>query len=79
MMVRLLLAYSLPLLAAGALLLWQHRIDLGFVGREQQLTWEQKMDYLRRRSWRTTIASLILAVTIVFIMSGLADLLARGR
>jgi hypothetical protein len=78
-MVRLLLAYSLPLLAAGAMLLWQHRIDLGFADREQQLTWERKMDYLRRRSWRTTIASLILAATIIFIMSGLADLLARWR
>lgn len=78
-MIPLLLAYSLPLLAVAALLLWQHRIDLGFAGHEQQLTWEQKMDYLRRRSWRTTIASLILAVTIIFIMSGLADLLARWR
>ena len=63
----LLLWYTVPLLIAGAIGLWQWRIDVKFNQAYPDLNWEQKMSYLRARKVRTLVMVAILATYLTLV------------
>ncbi|MGE5561572.1 MAG: hypothetical protein ACM3XN_11095 [Chloroflexota bacterium] len=69
----LVLWYVVPLLAAVAIGLWQWRIDIRFRGAFDDLTWDDKMAYLRARKWRTLIMVAIIATYLTVVRGGVFE------
>lgn len=63
----LFLWYTVPLLIAGVIGLWQWRVDIAFNRVYPNLTWEQKVAYLRARKVRTWVMVAILAVYLTLV------------
>lgn len=74
----LLLWYTVPLLIAGAIGLWQWRVDVKFNQAYPNLTWERKMAYLRARKARTWVMVAILATYLTLVKGAVFERLVGG-
>lgn len=69
----LLLWYIVPLAAAGAIGLWQWRVDEKFKAAFDSLNWDQKMAYLRARKVRTLVMVAIIATYLTVVKGGVFE------